>query len=64
MNNPSNTSNICNFNSNECNGRIKLITDNIEIPKSTESIVLVGMYLCQIHYNRLILNEIRNINNN
>src|SRR3954453_13400279 len=64
MNNPSNTSNICNFNSNECKGRIKLITDNIEIPKSTESIVLKGMHLCQIHYNRLILNEIRDINNN
>ena len=30
-----------------------------KIPKSTESIVLVGMYLCQIH---LILNEIRDIN--
>ena len=64
MNNPSNTSNICNFNSNECKGRIKLITDNIKIPKSTESIVLKGMHLCQIHYNRLILNEIRDINNN
>jgi len=64
MNNTSNSSNICNFNSNECKGRIKLITDNIKIPKSTESIVLVGMYLCQIHYNHLILNEIRNINNN
>jgi len=64
MDNTSNSSNICNFNSNECKGRIKLITDNIKIPKSTESIVLVGMYLCQIHYNRLILNEIRDINNN
>jgi len=63
MDNSSNIANICNFNSSECRGRIKLITNNIEIPKSNESIVLIGMHLCQIHYNRLILNEIRDINN-
>jgi hypothetical protein len=58
------TSNICNFDSIECNGTIRLITHNTKIPKSTESIISVGMYLCQIHYNRFILNEIRNINYN
>ena len=64
MENTSTLSNICNFDSIECNGRIKLITHNTKIPKSTESIISVGMYLCQTHYNRFILNEIRNINYN
>src|ERR1043166_1822333 len=64
MDNTSTLSNICNFDSIECNGRIKNITYNTKIPKSTKSIISVGMYLCQIHYNRFILNEIRNINNN
>src|ERR1043165_459730 len=64
METTSTPSNICNFNSIECNGRLKLITHNIEIPKSTESIISVGIYLCQIHYNQFILNEIRNINYN
>src|SRR6266511_214156 len=64
MENTSIPSNICNFNSIECNGTIRSITHNIKIPKSTESIISVGMYLCQIHYNRFILNEIRNINYN
>src|SRR6266508_1321783 len=62
MENTSIPSNICNFNSIECNGIIRSITHNTKIPKSTESIISVGMYLCQIHYNRFILNEIRNIN--
>ena len=64
MKNTSISSNICNFNSIECNGTIRSITHNTKIPKSTESIISVGMYLCQIHYNRFILNEIRNINYN
>src|SRR6266540_2806085 len=64
MENTSIPSNICNFNSIECNGIIRSITHNTKIPKSTESIISVGMYLCQIHYNRFILNEIRNINYN
>src|SRR6266542_1811022 len=64
MENTSIPSNICNFNSIECNGTIRSITHNTKIPKSTESIISVGMYLCQIHYNRFILNEIRNINYN
>src|SRR3990170_3511187 len=64
MENTSTLSNICNFDSIECNRRIKLITHNTKIPKSTESIISVGMYLCQTHYNRFILNEIRNINYN
>src|SRR6266540_1696522 len=62
MENTSIPSNICNFNSIECNGIIRLITHNTKISKSTESIISVRMYLCQIHYNRFILNEIRNIN--
>src|SRR6266542_7031562 len=64
MENTSIPSNICNFNSIECNGIIRLITHNTKISKSTESIISVRMYLCQIHYNRFILNEIRNINYN
>src|SRR6266508_3401793 len=64
MENTSIPSNICNFNSIECNGIIRSITHNTKIPKSTESIISVGMYLCQIHYNRFSLNEIRNINYN
>ena len=64
MDNTSTLSNICNFDSIECNGRIKPITYNTKIPKSTESIISVGMYLCQIHYNQFILNETRNINYN
>src|SRR6266540_996097 len=64
MENTSIPSNICNFNSIECNGTIRSITHNTKIPKSTESIISVRMYLCQIHYNQFILNEIRNINYN
>src|ERR1044071_2869000 len=64
MENTSTPSNICNFDSIECNGTIRSITHNTQIPKFTESIISVGMYLCQIHYNRFILNEIRNINYN
>src|SRR6266540_5106930 len=64
MENTSIPSNICNFNSIECNGTIRSITHNTKIPKSTESIISVGMYLCQIHYHRFILNKIRNINYN
>jgi hypothetical protein len=64
MDNISNSSRICNFNTNECKRKIKLVTDNIEIPKSNESIISVGMYLYQIYYNHFILNEIRSINNN
>src|ERR1043165_550497 len=64
MENTSTPSNIRNFDSIECNGIIRSITHNTQIPKSTESIISVGMYLCQIHYNRFIFNEIRNINYN
>src|SRR6266540_3562161 len=64
MENTSISSNICNFNSIECNRTIRSITHNTEISKSTESIISVRMYLCQIYYNRFILNEIRNINYN
>src|SRR6266540_4080203 len=64
MENTSIPSNICNFNSIECNRTIRSITHNTKIPKSTKSIVSVEMYLCQIHYNRFILNEIKNINCN
>src|SRR6266542_6855346 len=64
MENTSISLNICNFNSIECNGIIRSITYNTKISKSTESIISVEMYLCQIHYNRFILNKIRNINYN
>ena len=49
MENTSTPSNICNFDSIECNGTIRLITNNTKILKTTESIISVGMYLCQIH---------------
>ena len=39
MENTSIPSNICNFNSIECNGTIRSITHNTKIPKSTESII-------------------------
>src|ERR1043165_2952465 len=64
MENTSTPSNICNFDSIECNGTIRSITHNTQILKSTESIISVGMYLCQIYYNQFNLNEIRNINYN
>ena len=38
MDNISNSSKICNFNTSECKGRMRLVTNNIEIPKSNESI--------------------------
>ena len=62
MKNTSIPSNICNFNSIECNRTITSITHNTKILKSTESIISVRMHLCQIHYNWFILNKIRNIN--
>ena len=62
MKNTSIPLNICNFNSIECNEIIRSITHNTKILKSTESIISVRIYLCQIHYNRFILNKIRNIN--
>ena len=64
MENTSISSNICNFNSIKYNKTIRSITHNTEIPKSTESIISVRIYLCQIHYNQFILNKIRNINYN
>src|SRR6266540_7185599 len=64
MENTSISSNICNFNFIECNGIIRSITHNTEIPKSIESIISIRIYLCQIHYNQFILNKIRNINYN
>src|SRR6266498_4624637 len=64
MKNTSILSNICNFNFIECNGIIRSITHNTEIPKSIESIISIRIYLCQIHYNQFILNKIRNINYN
>src|SRR6266511_597460 len=64
MKNTSISSNICNFNSIKCNETIRSITHNTKILKSTELIISVRMYLCQIHYNRFILNKIRNINYN
>ncbi|UZO26106.1 uncharacterized protein OCT59_018354 [Rhizophagus irregularis] len=45
MDNTSTFSNICNFDSIECNGRIKPITYNTKIPKSTELIISVGIKL-------------------
>ena len=49
------TLNFCNFHSLECKGKIKTITENANIPLTNKEIILVGMKLCQAHYNKLLL---------
>ncbi|UZO08662.1 uncharacterized protein OCT59_028915 [Rhizophagus irregularis] len=51
MDNTSTFSNICNFDSIECNGRIKPITYNTKIPKSTELIISVGILIEVLELN-------------
>ena len=59
-----NTLNACNFYSADCKGRIRTIAKNTDIPVTMKEIVLVGMKLCQTHYNRYILNETHNLEYN
>ncbi|UZO06226.1 uncharacterized protein OCT59_026556 [Rhizophagus irregularis] len=56
--------NVCKFHSTDCKGRIRIITENIDIPVTMKEIVLVGMKLCQTHYNRYVINETHNLGYN
>src|SRR3954464_11505992 len=55
------TLNACNFYSTDCKGKIRTITENTNVPLTKKEIILVGMKLCQTHYNKFIVNEIRNL---
>src|SRR3954462_4978990 len=59
-----NTLNVCNFHPLDCKGKIKTITKNANIPLTKKEIILVGMKLCQTHYNKFINNETRNLEYN
>ena len=58
------TLNVCNFYSTDCKGTIRTVTNNINIPITKKEIVLVGMKLCQTHYNQFIVNEAHNLEYN
>ncbi|TMI93446.1 MAG: hypothetical protein E6H08_10520 [Bacteroidetes bacterium] len=58
------TLNVCNFYSTDCKGKIRTITENTNIPLTKKEIILVGMKLCQTHYNRFIVNEAHNLEYN
>src|SRR5437764_5319197 len=55
------TESTCSFNSTDCKGVIRQITNNIKIPITNKEIILVGMKLCQTHFNKFITNEVHNI---
>ena len=60
------TESTCSFNSTNCKGVIKQITNNTKIPITNKEIILVGMKLCQtrtpnntyIGYNKICLSII------
>jgi hypothetical protein len=54
----------CSFNSTDCKGAIKSITNNTRIPITQKEFILAGMKLCQTHYNKFIINEAHNLKNN
>ncbi|PKK60752.1 hypothetical protein RhiirC2_792866 [Rhizophagus irregularis] len=56
--------NVCKFHSTDRKRRIRIITENIDIPVTMKEIVLVGMKLCQTHYNRYVINETHNFRYN
>ena len=58
------TLNVCNFHSTDCKGKIRTITENTNVPLTKKEIILVGMKLCQTHYNKFIVNETRNLEYN
>ena len=58
------TESTCSFNSTDCKRVIKQITNNTKIPITNKEIILVGMKLCQIHYNKFIINETHNLKHN
>jgi hypothetical protein len=45
----------CSFNSTDCKGEIKTMTNNTKIPITQKETILVGMKLCQTHYNKFII---------
>jgi hypothetical protein len=58
------TLNVCNFYSTDCKGKIRTITENTNIPLTKKEIILVGMKLCQTHYNKFIVNKAHNLKYN
>jgi hypothetical protein len=58
------TLNVCNFHSTDCKGKIRTITENTNIPLTKKEIILVGMKLCQTHYNKFIVNKAHNLKYN
>jgi hypothetical protein len=58
------TESICNFNSSDCKGMIRPITDKTKIPITKNETILVGMKLCQTHYNKFIVNEAHHLKYN
>ena len=51
------TESTCSFNSTDCKGVIRQITNNTKIPITNKEIILVGMKLCQTHYNNNVNNR-------
>jgi hypothetical protein len=58
------TESTCNFNSTDCKGIIRQITNNAKIPITQKEFILVGMKLCQTHYNKFIVNEAHRLKHN
>ena len=48
---------VCHFISTDCKGVIRQITNSTKIPITKKESILVGMKLCQTHYNKFIVNE-------
>ncbi|PKC54282.1 hypothetical protein RhiirA1_477640 [Rhizophagus irregularis] len=48
---------VCQFNSTDCKGIIRQITNNTKILITKKESILVGMKLCQTYYNKFIVNE-------
>ena len=58
------TLNTCNFYSTDCKGKLRTITEDANIPITNVETILVGMKLCQTHYNKFIVNETHNLEYN
>ncbi|PKY62178.1 hypothetical protein RhiirA4_488213 [Rhizophagus irregularis] len=58
------TETTCNFNSTDCKGEIRKITNNTKIPITNKEIILVGMKLYKTHYNKFIINEAHKLKHN
>jgi hypothetical protein len=58
------TESTCNFNSTDCKGIIRQITNNTKIPITQKEFISVGMKLCQTHYNKFIVNEAHRLKHN